>query len=557
MTSQLHSLIVFFGGLGLFLSSINRIGAHSIQLGGRRLRQTLARHSSNRALSPLAGTVLGALVQSATGVTAILVGLVVAGVINIPSALTMMLWANIGSSALVLVASIDLQSLGLTILGIAGIWLFFDQSGPEPRRTALEALFTLSLLLLGIGLMHTGTANLTGGGGVSESGTLGDGSTGIANDIKLWIAHVAGASAVLGLVFGAVAAVATQSASGTAITTMAALQAGLMPLAAAEMVVTGAVLGSGLSAFMLGLVARRGGQRRLQIFQGLTKVIGMVLLLALLLAERALDLKLIGSAIAWISDTPNRQLALLYLVSEATPLLVHAAAGRWTDRALEVLAPPAPGESLAHPRFIYPAAVSDPELALLLAAREQRRVAQLLPGALPEGTPPPDAADIPPAQVGAIGVHLAGEIGMFLASVAGAPLAREQTDLLANLQSRNEVLRNLHETLSDLTRTIQDAKPHQAAAALANALAEGLGALLLCVDDAAQSEDSYDIDLLLQLSSDRGDVVDGMRRRVIGADGHADPASQQSVYTMTSLFERAVWLIQRYANQLKSAPAKP
>ena len=551
ISSQLHALVVFVGGLGLFLSSINRIGAHSIQLGGRRLRQTLARHTSNRALSPLAGTMLGALVQSASGVTAILVGLVVAGVVNIPSALIMMLWANIGSSALVLVASIDLQLLGLAILGIAGIWLYFDQSGPEPRRAALEALFTLSLLLLGIGLMHTGTQNLSGGDGVG-----GGISEGLANDIKLWIVHIAGASAVLGLAFGALAAIATQSASGTAITVMAAFQAGLMPFTAAQMVVTGAVLGSGLSAFVLGLVTRRGSQRLLQVFQGLTKIIGMGLLLALMLAESLLDLPLIGHAIGWISTTANRQLALLYLVCEATPLLVYAVAGRWIGPALEALAPPAPGESLAHPKFIYPEAVNDPELALLLATREQQRVAQLLPGTLPEGTPPPDAADIPPAQVGAIGVRLADEIGLFLASVAGSPLSREQTDLLANLQNRNEVLRNLHETLADLTRTMLDAKPHPTAAALANALAEGLGALLLCVDDAAQSEDRFDIDLLRQLSSDRGDVVDGMRRRVIGVEGRTDPASQQSVYTMTSLFERTVWLIQRYANHLKSAPGK-
>ncbi len=550
--SQLHSLIVFFGGLGLFLSSINRIGAHSIQLGGRRLRQTLARHTSNPALSPLAGTTLGALVQSASGVTAILVGLVVAGVINIPSALSMMLWANIGSSALVLVASIDLQVLGLAILGIAGIWLYFDQSGPEPRRAALEALFTLSLLLLGIGLMHTGTEGLSGGDTLEPASA----AAGIASEIKLWIVHIAGASALLGLIFGAIAAIVTQSASGTAITIMAAFQAGLMPFGAAEMVVTGAVLGSGLSALVVGLVTRRGSQRMLQVFQGLTKIIGMALLLALLLLERALDLRLIGTAIAWLTTTPNRQLALLYLTCEASPLLVHAVTGRWVARALEVLAPPAPGESLAHPRFIYPEAVSDPELALLLAGREQRRVAQLLPGALPNGTPPPDAADIPPAQVGAIGVRLAGEIGLFLASVAGSPLTREQTDLLANLHNRNEVLRNLHETLADLTRTIQEARPYAAAAALANALAEGVGALLMCVDDAAQSEDPFDVDLLLQLSSDRGDVVDGMRRRVIGAEGRSDPDSQQAVYIMTSLFERTVWLIQRYANQLRSSPPK-
>src|ERR1700712_1292996 len=260
--TQLQSLIVLLGGLGLFLSSVNRIGAHAIQLGGRRLRLSLARHTSNRALTPLAGTALGALVQSSSGISAVLFGFVTAGVVSIPSAMVMLLWANIGSTALVLAASIDLQILGLAVLALAGIWLHYDHPGTENRRSALEALFTLSLLLLSIGLMHTGADGLSGGSGLGAPSRM----DGVAAGIKLWVMHVAGASEVLGLAFGAVCAILTLSAFGTAIPARAALQAGLLPFAAAEMVIAGAVLGSGLSALAMGLVSPRGSQRLLKIF---------------------------------------------------------------------------------------------------------------------------------------------------------------------------------------------------------------------------------------------------------------------------------------------------
>lgn len=541
------ALVEFTGGLGLFLASVNRIGGQTMQLGGRRLRTSLAAHASNPIAAPAAGMFMGALLQSSTGIIAILVGLIMAGIVSVPVALPMLLWANIGTSALVLIASIDLRLVGLAILSIAGIWLYFDRSGPEPRRNALEALFTLSLLMLGIGLMHTGTEGLSGTP-ILGNPIMGDGA-------KAFVMRIAGASVLLSILIGAIAAAATQSASGVAITSMAAFQATLLPEGEAAMVIVGAVFGSAASALAMGLATKRGSSRLLLIYQGLTKTVAIAVLLLLLLPLELTGTAWLDRGLGFVSADPSRRLALIFLLCETTPLIVQAAAAGWVGRALAALAPPAPEESLAHVRFLYPGAAADPDIALILAGKEQMRVIEMLPGTLPDGSPPTEAAGIDPAQLGAIGARLASEIGLFLGALAGARLAREQTDLLASLQSRNETLRSLHETMSDLTRAMQVATS-PAATTLAGALAQGLGALLMSLEDAAQSQDAFDVELLLEMSSDRGNVVDGIRRRVLSSDGRIDPASQQSVYAMTSLFERAVWLIQRYAGQLRAAPER-
>jgi phosphate:Na+ symporter len=56
-----------------------------------------------------------------------------------------------------------------------------------------------------------------------------------------------------------------------------------------------------------------------------------------------------------------------------------------------------------------------------------------------------------------------------------------------------------------------------------------------------------DIALVRQISSDRSSVVDGLRRQLIQV------GDQAAVYSLTSLFERAVWLVQRYSLLLGEA----
>jgi phosphate:Na+ symporter len=69
----------------------------------------------------------------------------------------------------------------------------------------------------------------------------------------------------------------------------------------------------------------------------------------------------------------------------------------------------------------------------------------------------------------------------------------------------------------------------------------------MCADDAARDRDGDSVEMLRQITSDRSAVVDAIRRRLVKA------ANQETVYRLTSLFERAVWLVQRYAVLLQTA----
>jgi phosphate:Na+ symporter len=288
----------------------------------------------------------------------------------------------------------------------------------------------------------------------------------------------------------------------------------------------------------------RGSQRQLVLFQGLTKLLGVAVLGPLIALEDITGWPLLQAGMQAIVPEPGRQLAFLYLACQLAALAAYYALAQPIGRLLVAVAPPLPAESLAVPQFIYDAAVGDADMALLLAEKEQMRVAARLASTLEA----PDPATADSVE------RLSDEIDRFLGSIAGsgedtAAVPRTQLDRLVNLRARTEVLRLLHDTVFQLGLTRSRMPPGEAAA-LGDALTQGLGAVLMCADDAAREADAETVETLKRISSDRSAAVDAMRRRLVKA------TNQEAVYRLTSLFERAVWLVQRYALLLEAPVAE-
>ena len=80
-------------------------------------------------------------------------------------------------------------------------------------------------------------------------------------------------------------------------------------------------------------------------------------------------------------------------------------------------------------------------------------------------------------------------------------------------------------------------------AALVDRLKESLSFIFLSAQDAWSTRDRDDMDLLLALTADRGDLLERLRRNATA--GSADNAELSTVSLVTSLFERAVWLVRQ------------
>ncbi len=352
---------------------------------------------------------------------------------------------------------------------------------------------------------------------------------------------------ILAFGVGVVLAVVLQSSSTVTVIAISMSAAGLFTLDQAMLTVLGASAGSGISTYLVS-AGMEGSSRQLAILQAAVKILGVVALLPLVVAERAFHVPLLTALIHLITSDLAKQVALVYLACQIAAVAVQAVFDRALQPLLTRMAPPSVEEAASKPRYLYDQALEEPETALALVDREQARVFGFLPLYL-------GVADLleggetirERGAVLAAATALDEAISRFLTNLADAGASREVLVAIANRQARNSFLQSLHEALRELGDAL--AKPFELPAlrSLAENLSEGLAALLMVAYEAVRDGDADDLALLQKMAADRDSLVDQMRRRVVSADKSLSVQDQQALYTITSLFERIVWMLRRFA----------
>lgn len=539
MTPIIDIFLSILAGLGLFFIGTKQITANLGQLAGRSLRQWVARSTGSYPASALIGTLAGALTQSTNAITVILMSLATAGLITLREAVPILVWANVGTSALVFAVSVDIHFFVLLMTASVGLCYYLKLDRSPRWRPLVSGLFAISLLFLGLELMRTGSNELRSVDWVRGS--------------LMMAAHWD----VAAFLIGCVLAVLVQSSATVTVLTIAMASAGLLSLGQSMMIVFGASAGSGLSTYMVASGVG-GTSRQLPILQAGVKILGIGVLLPFFAIERVFHVPLLGHAIRFLSHDPSRQVALTYLACQ----LAAVAAQAPFDRPLRLLAarmaPASHEEAASTPRYLYPEALSDPDTALALVDREQARVFSFLPLHLGVADHLDPADTIPnPGAVLPVATALDDTIGRFLSDLADSGPARDALEMIANRQARTSLLQSIHESLHELGGALSTAFDVAAMRSLSRNLSEGVAALLMAADDAVRSSDAEDLAILQQLTADRDSLVDQMRRRVIAADKALSVQDQSALYMITSLFERVVWMLRRYGSLLAAGGEAP
>jgi phosphate:Na+ symporter len=86
------------------------------------------------------------------------------------------------------------------------------------------------------------------------------------------------------------------------------------------------------------------------------------------------------------------------------------------------------------------------------------------------------------------------------------------------------------------------------------ALGESMHTILSVANEAFLNRDSHDLDLLREFTSDRSAQMERVRRQVMDVED-IGPAEHDMLYASTTLFERTLWLLQRYTALVDAANA--
>lgn len=145
--SVLDIVFKIVGGLSIFLIGMKYLSDAVQALAGRRMRRMIGAVTDNPLIACATGTAVTALIQSSSVTTVMLVGLVNAGVMNLPQAIGVMLGADIGTTVTAWIVSLDVLQYGLPMLGVSGMVYLFSKS----ERTRYTAM-----LVLGVGMIFFG-----------------------------------------------------------------------------------------------------------------------------------------------------------------------------------------------------------------------------------------------------------------------------------------------------------------------------------------------------------------------------------------------------------------
>ena len=331
-------------------------GTHIVRTGvlrvlGADLRGVLSGSIASRFTAFMAGLGVTGLVQSSSATALITSSFVAQNLIPLASALAIMLGADVGTSIMVQVFSLDLSWLS-PLLIFFGVLFFLSRKQTRAGQIGRVAI-GLGLIILALQLIMTATQPIVQ-----------------AQGVKVLFASVSG-DLWLDMLLGALFVLLSWSSLAIVLLTAALAAAGVIAVPVALCFVLGANLGSGLLA-LLSTSATGPAGRRVALGNLMFKVIGCVIF--------AIALPWLLPLLASYQPEAQRQVVNFHVLFNVSLAVIFISFTDIIARWCVKLFPDNTVSELrqATPRHLDEAALPTPALAIANAAREALRIGDLI-----------------------------------------------------------------------------------------------------------------------------------------------------------------------------------
>jgi phosphate:Na+ symporter len=335
-------IISFLGAVALLLWGVRMVQTSITHAFGPMLRQWLATTARSRTSAFLTGLGLTGILQSSTATALLLASFAARGLIALPIALVMMLGANVGTTLVAQILSLNVTWLWTGVLAL-GVFAFLASEGDRPRAMARIAI-GLGLMLLS--LVHLGDA----------AAPLRD-----STEFKAFLSGMAG-DPIMAFVAGTLITWLMHSSLSMVLLVMAFAGAHAIPEPLALALVLGANVG-GAIAPMTGLTQALPAGRRVAIGNLAMRTIAA--LPFLFLVQPCAEL------LARLESDPARMVVNFHTAFNVIAALALMPLAGFTARIVTRLLPDRPErEDKAKPRYLDPEVLDTPSEAFACAMRE-------------------------------------------------------------------------------------------------------------------------------------------------------------------------------------------
>lgn len=261
-------VIQLVGSLGLFLFGMALMSESLQKMAGAKLRNFMARMTSNPFKRVLTGTTVTALVQSSAATTIMVVSFVNAGLLSLGSGIGVIMGANIGTTISAWIVAIfgfsfNMADVAIPLMAVGFILNMFKN---KSCKTLSSFIFGFALMFLGLGILKDTAKVLFEG-----------------ESIRSFLASLAGnagfGKVLLFLLIGTILTIMFQSSAATMALTMTLVFTGVLPFQLAAAMVLGENIGTTITANIAASVGNVSA-RRAALAHTVFNVFGVIWVLA-------------------------------------------------------------------------------------------------------------------------------------------------------------------------------------------------------------------------------------------------------------------------------------
>ncbi len=534
----MNALAGFALGLGIFFVGMQLVAEHLRQLSGPSFRALVTRFTSSPWAGSVLGLAMGAMMQSATGVTFILVNMVASGLIVADAALPVIIWTNVGLTLLAFIVTFDIHPLVAWGVGISGVAASLVRH--RTRRQVASVLVGIGLLLFGLQTMGA--------------------SAGPLQHAEWLTALVERMAAMLPLAFlvGFALAAVLQSNSGAALLIMTLAQGDVLGLEPAALLIYGTNLGAIPLRFLLSS-GMRGAAVQLVRFEDLFCVLSGVLMVTLFYVEHLAGVPLVLAAAKRMSATTSLQLACVFLLSNLLPALLMSPWRRRCLTVVEHLWPAGPEAEAAEPKFLTERSLDDPTTAVDLIPRELARLLANLQASAHDNRED-DVSAILQDQRDADFAMLLERIEQYTTQLTLAPVGRTAAEHLNLAREATSIIGYLGESFTQLRNSLVDLRRFPVTNQVRSQVLTALDALFGAAVEAVDARQPAAIARLREQSRRHSELVQ-QTRQSCAAGSAADELGDTAVAQRTTVlkvmgdFELVTWIVHRLSKLLEQLAA--
>ena len=518
--SGMEIIGTLFCGLGLFFIGFRLIGRNMRQLAGGRFKILIQQATRTRLHSAISGFFAGLVTQSAVAAVFVTIGFHMANLINFRKSLTIINWANIGTSALVFIVILDERILILYFVGIIGMAYFLEVDKTIRLQIMFQFLLGLALLFLGVVFIRNAALSM---------------------EYLPWFREalsMSTSSMILLFLAGSVLTVAAQSGPTVSVVALSLLSVGLLNMMQTFIIVLGTGIGSVINILLVS-VKLKGSGKQLCFYQAIFKITGVLSVGMLILPDYFFSPAHSPRLLSLLITNPGKQVSWLFLFMQILPSVILTILRIPVTNILQRLSPAILQETISQPVFINEPALNEPQNALCLAGREQLRLLQILPDYLLPVSPDRNSRTVAEQHVlHEAFVSLNLYIIHFLDDLMRKPAAASILEKILLSRQISGQLNELEINLGEFVTTINISFSSIVDQPFAVELIESMRILLDAGIESYKNPDTGEFKIMLSLTAEKDDLLQKIRKDYFQKNTEMDITTRQSIFTMTLLFDR-------------------